>query len=511
MPCQESKMTQKGEASANAKIDPLNCKFCRKEGLTILPLRYGTLSADDLSVLSSAPGLGGPLGAKVTDKAIKQSKYTVRLLRPGYLYTLEERKGVLTWSGYKINARAQLFQFKVEEPAPLTDEAFKCDIRLCAASAAAATILKPEEVPNFYLLYTLDPLSQPKLDEYKQNAAKYAGEGKMRVIHPNAFAPNPSQHTIAPANLSSHVLEYWLFDKEKAGQNIFKAPYAEALKDQLFPPLAYLGNCDSPIPTTPAAFNRLGRLRDILVKDQGAGVVLPDPIGITQELNNFRNDAFTRIDRFLNETDQEGISNQRKLIIYNKIEEVREALASGLVAKYDKRRVFLQEHKQEIAEKRDREIAEAYRNNNVADARHYEMLKESNMLWHDHEIANQIAAGKQAAVEQWRKDYEPRLDRKEMETFMASLKKVKDEAQQAADKRAQDHIAWLNSKELMNAFDTYDKQYPIPQTVDDITPEWLKSRITEGTMRQRHAAALELALIDPNSRLTNTRAKVASE
>ena len=44
-----------------------------------------------------------------------------------------------------------------------------------------------------------------------------------------------------------------------------------------------------------------------------------------------------------------------------------------------------------------------------------------------------------------------------------------------------------------------------------ITPEWLKNRITEGTMRQRHAAALELALIDPNSRLTNTRAKVANE
>lgn len=44
-----------------------------------------------------------------------------------------------------------------------------------------------------------------------------------------------------------------------------------------------------------------------------------------------------------------------------------------------------------------------------------------------------------------------------------------------------------------------------------ITPEWLKSWITEGTMRQRHAAALELALIDPNSRLANTRAKVFNE
>lgn len=41
-----------------------------------------------------------------------------------------------------------------------------------------------------------------------------------------------------------------------------------------------------------------------------------------------------------------------------------------------------------------------------------------------------------------------------------------------------------------------------------IAPEWLKQKLNEGTQRQRHAAALELALIDPQSRLVNTRAKV---
>ena len=43
-----------------------------------------------------------------------------------------------------------------------------------------------------------------------------------------------------------------------------------------------------------------------------------------------------------------------------------------------------------------------------------------------------------------------------------------------------------------------------------IAPDWLKHKIAEGTMRQRHAAALELALIDPSSRLINTRAKAMS-
>lgn len=42
-----------------------------------------------------------------------------------------------------------------------------------------------------------------------------------------------------------------------------------------------------------------------------------------------------------------------------------------------------------------------------------------------------------------------------------------------------------------------------------IAPEWLQHQLIEGNMRQRHAAALELALIDPQSRFINTRAKVA--
>lgn len=40
-----------------------------------------------------------------------------------------------------------------------------------------------------------------------------------------------------------------------------------------------------------------------------------------------------------------------------------------------------------------------------------------------------------------------------------------------------------------------------------VTPDWLKNRIMEGTQRIRHAAALELALTDSQSRLINTCAR----
>lgn len=41
-----------------------------------------------------------------------------------------------------------------------------------------------------------------------------------------------------------------------------------------------------------------------------------------------------------------------------------------------------------------------------------------------------------------------------------------------------------------------------------IAPDWLKHMINAGNMRQRHAAALELALLDPQSRFINTHTKV---
>lgn len=43
-----------------------------------------------------------------------------------------------------------------------------------------------------------------------------------------------------------------------------------------------------------------------------------------------------------------------------------------------------------------------------------------------------------------------------------------------------------------------------------ITPEWLKVRLQDSPQRQRHAAALELALIDTQSRLINTRARAVA-
>lgn len=48
---------------------------------------------------------------------------------------------------------------------------------------------------------------------------------------------------------------------------------------------------------------------------------------------------------------------------------------------------------------------------------------------------------------------------------------MKDDAQKNADQRASDHLTWLTSNELTKAFDTYDREYPIPEVASDITPD----------------------------------------
>ena len=51
--------------------------------------------------------------------------------------------------------------------------------------------------------------------------------------------------------------------------------------------------------------------------------VVPDNIGITQELNDFRNAALEPVQTYLDKTDKQQISNERKLATYEAVQEVK--------------------------------------------------------------------------------------------------------------------------------------------------------------------------------------------
>lgn len=76
-----------------------------------------------------------------------------------------------------------------------------------------------------------------------------------------------------------------------------------------------------------------------------------------------------------------------------------------------------------------------------------------------------------------------------------------------------ENLPWPNVKKVATIWQAYGKNFIIGQRHflgGPITPELLKSTLVSGFQRQRHAAALELALTGSDGALINTRAKVSA-
>lgn len=73
-----------------------------------------------------------------------------------------------------------------------------------------------------------------------------------------------------------------------------------------------------------------------------------------------------------------------------------------------------------------------------------------------------------------------------------------------------EHLPWPDVDKVQSVWRTQGQQFLVGRRYflgKTPTPDWLKHILLHGSQRQRHAAALELALVDANTRLLNTRAK----
>ncbi|SOZ63291.1 conserved membrane hypothetical protein [Cupriavidus taiwanensis] len=102
-------MTQLATASKGTKP---GCPFCQKQGLPILPVRYA-IARDDISGGRQAPRLSSPFGNGVQNiKLPSGQRYSLRLLRPGYLYVCNEKRG--SWDAYVVTEKGYLYPFAKE-------------------------------------------------------------------------------------------------------------------------------------------------------------------------------------------------------------------------------------------------------------------------------------------------------------------------------------------------------------------------------------------------------------
>jgi hypothetical protein len=424
-----------------------NCDFCNKEGLLILPLRYAAVVGDNAK--DWLPKMPALLGKGVSDLALDKAAYAPRMMRDGFLYVLINRSNSWYWESYITTSNGYLSRFMPESP-PTQRVRFNCNGDACRINASMIGIPKVEWVVKIYLLFSPTALSMDKLDEYKKNPEKKVAEGKLQSFDPKAWAKNKKQeHSMTPEQLKLHVPEFLLREQLEGAR---ASNRGLMLQDQLFPSLyeAFLGKKPAKPDAVPE--DRLGSLALDMEKNKSATFVMYDHIGITQELNNFRNAASEPVREFLATVDKDKVSNQRKLDTWQAISDTKAAYVTRALSIYGGivNKVLWHVDVESMMVLRDKALAKG--DTKLADMYDIHIKNGvNNNLLREQQMVNEDAP------KDWEKKYGTLLHAGEMTTFKIALDKRTNAATALTATRVKDHVTWVTSARLVDAFDMYDQ------------------------------------------------------
>ncbi|MBZ9556803.1 MULTISPECIES: T6SS effector BTH_I2691 family protein [unclassified Modicisalibacter] len=414
-----------------------------KTSVTILPLRYSALYAEeaDRAALERVPEYQGPPVAGVT---LAQARYGARFLREGYLYVLVKRLGTYRWEHcYHVSADALLAGIDPNRPTHT------------GGGMPHFTIREAEDVAEAYMLFLPDPLSVRQLELIRTQP--HRRDTLQRFAIAELAHSCGGQDVLAPTQLTHQVAEFIGYRDESV---------ARLLQKQLFPVLTDPFDESA----TPADLHdyaaRFETLQYDLSDGKGFAVVLSDAIGITQELNNHRNDALEPLRDWMEKEDENGLTNEQRFYTSELIRDLREnyvkgrvnALAQRDVASFRSRAgLRYMPHVQAVgvAEMggnsqpmaRDYELAEEY------EQRQAEILEDS---------SRRITAERGA---EFRREYDgqyaPLLDQNARQAFDERMAEQSRRREALMAPRAADHLAWLQGSAFLDALDFYDSRGPI--------------------------------------------------
>lgn len=110
----------------------MKCEFCDKQGLAVLPVRPALAP-----VGAHAPAAPEDMLAGAHGLTVKPATYTLRHLRPGYLYTYDEARKRL--DAYAVTEGGYLYKLDPGETTP-TNLKFSCAPEKCGTVASCVTI-----------------------------------------------------------------------------------------------------------------------------------------------------------------------------------------------------------------------------------------------------------------------------------------------------------------------------------------------------------------------------------
>lgn len=298
--------------------EPTQCKnkFCGKQGLLLLPLRYAVAASD--AGHAEFAELSGNLGQGVADKKLGSAAYTVRMLRHGYLYVMAKRKGKLKWdSAWAVNSQGYIAKIPLGDA--VAPPAFSCNPETHGVNASLISVEKAEDVSELKVLFLPDPLTRAALLKIETDSKLHG------MLQSFKAKPVAQPHAMLPAELPTTVAEF----RSLQGDGRKLAP---RFNGHLHP---FFGQDVSLVKNQPYPYTgRLQNLQTELVNKKGLAIVLHDPLGIVQELNNWRNASINRLSKLMQGTTSfyGAYSNEQLLAIITAVDNAEQQIRQGAIS-----------------------------------------------------------------------------------------------------------------------------------------------------------------------------------
>ncbi|CAB3826378.1 hypothetical protein LMG26686_00723 [Achromobacter mucicolens] len=437
----EELLSQAVDVARSTRRDeaPSPCVDCKSE-VAILPLRYAVVTSEDPEALAAlAPDLPRNLGLGLPALQAKGVRYAVRAMRQGYLYAFIKRLG--KWnceSAWRATGTGVFSPFWPYSP----DLQYAPEPRRLLGYGGWTILFKaPEDIQEARLLFTPDVLTERMLDKLRDTDSL---RNKLQAFDIKEIA---SSCSFAPDVL----------DMSSTNNGI--AESIAAAHTRLAPTLADQLHSDPDYHHAPQLV--ASDLRPTVTRARGAAIVLRDPIGITQQLNAWRNEAVETLKDYLNRGGaNNGISNERKILVAqafgdvrNQFEERSAALEAQHYIEIERDKVF----NPEMARGRNWILDEAQQKRWEAAAQEHVRNYEAT-----------IRARVQAKLDSG--EYRARFESKyvtppdpkaalqiyAMKQALAGFETQCRIAEKEAARRALPYEVWLQSEQLLDGLDVYD-------------------------------------------------------
>ncbi|UXY16958.1 hypothetical protein N8I74_08100 [Chitiniphilus purpureus] len=468
------------------------CKYCQATGLPILPVRYTVVPK------AVTPALPGWAKGALDINSVKLQgdyHYALRTLREGFVYLFYEKgpRGNNYWECFSVTANGELWK---QPSAPLAhgQSSFACNNPGHNANRMEhLCIEQPEKCGKVWVAFSDHKWSKETLDRYAADAS--LRPKRFQAIEPAQWInSSKAEHaTVATQASLSEVLEYAPKFKET------QLPFKTTVEPISEPDGTYKAPLLKAQSTREPWFIRQGRQGNTIKAMQLRGakkaggfhppmlLAVHDAIGITHELNGYRNEAAGRLQQYFDERALEihALNNidtlelNQKNYAGDRTRKTAEEMKSNAANWYDpateaqrRQAALLKKEPDRTQELQVLSIRQRWAAQQVP--MHYaQTLNACHLSYREPERSRKIAELEQEVNQfvaqrpqriddyvntsrerSWSR-YEPKLDRSRINAFRAQYEQIQAAGDMLIDQRTMDLIAWLEAPLLIDTFEDY--------------------------------------------------------